>query len=145
KGFQGNVVIAVMVFLPFILGASISGITPIIIILCIMAFLTSLAKEIINDVKDIEGDRGYRSTLPNTMGIKRSLAMARILLVLVILISLVPVMMLGIDIIYLIFIGMADLLLIVVMFTSYHRPVLAHRLHSAGMVLSLPAFLSLSI
>lgn len=145
RGLQGNIVIAVMVFLPLILGASIHGITPIVVILSIMAFLTALAKEIINDVKDVEGDKGHRSTLPNTVGVKPSLVYAKILLTSVIILSLVPVLMIGIDIPYLIFIGMADLLLLIVMFISYHKPVLAHRLHSMGMVLSLPAFLSLSI
>jgi len=145
RGLQGNIVIAFMVFLPLILGASIHGITPIVVILCIMAFLTALAKEIINDVKDVEGDRGHRSTLPNTLGVKPAILYSKILLTTVIILSMVPIFMIGLDILYLVFIGIADLLLIIVMFTSYHKPILAHRLHSMGMVLSLPAFLSLSI
>ncbi|MGA1873315.1 MAG: UbiA family prenyltransferase [Thermoplasmatota archaeon] len=144
RGFSGNVTIAVLLFFPFLMGASIVGITETVIILCLMAFVTGMAKEIINDVKDAEGDHGHRRTLPHTLGIKPSLLFAIFFLVLTILISAIPVLLEGLMVTYLVFIGIADLLLVSVMILSFYRPVAAHRLHSLGMVVSIPAFLSLS-
>ncbi|MBN1539801.1 MAG: UbiA family prenyltransferase [Candidatus Thermoplasmatota archaeon] len=144
QGFPGNLTIAVLMFLPFLMGASVSGITPTVIVLCMMAFVTGVAKEIINDVKDVEGDRGRRRTLPNTLGVKPSLLFAIVFLMLTIIISAIPLFLEGLMVTYLVLIGIADLLLISVMVISFYRPVIAHRLHSLGMVLSIPAFLSLS-
>ncbi|MBN1391161.1 MAG: UbiA family prenyltransferase [Candidatus Thermoplasmatota archaeon] len=144
QGMPGNITIAILLFLPFLLGASISGITHTVVILCMMAFVTGMAKEIINDVKDVEGDRGHRKTLPNTLGVKPSLLLAIVFLILTILISAIPVLLEGVIVPYMVFIGTADLILVSVMIISFYRPVIAHRLHSLGMVLSIPAFLSLS-
>jgi len=145
RGFWGNAVIASMVTLPFLMGASIPGVTPIIAVLCLMAFVTGMAKEVINDVKDLEGDRGHRKTLPQMIGVKPSLFYAMILLIITILLSVLPIFIVGFNIPYAVIIGTADLVLIAVMVISFHRPVLAHHLHSLGMLMSFPGFLMLSI
>ena len=144
QGLPGNIVIGILIFLPFLIGGSLVGITPTIVILCLMAFVTGMAKEIINDVKDAEGDKGRRKTLPHTLGIKPSLLFAIVFLFLTIIISVIPILIEGMMVTYMVFIGLADLLLVSVMIISFYRPVVAHRLHSLGMVLSIPAFLSLT-
>ncbi len=145
KGLLGNLTIAIMVFLPILLGASITGINLIVGILCLMVFITSMAKEIINSVMDIEGDRGFRKTLPQTIGVNNALLIAAILLLIDITLSATPMFMVGFSIPYVIFIGVADLILVSVIITSFKRPVIAHYLHNAGMVVSMPGFLLLSI
>jgi geranylgeranylglycerol-phosphate geranylgeranyltransferase len=145
KGFWGNANVALMITLPFLMGASISGITPIIVVLCLMAFVTGIAKEVINDVKDLDGDKGFRSTLPQKIGVKPSLFYSTLLLIITILLSSLPIFMLGVNIPYVSIIGTADLILVGVIISSYYRPVLAHHLHSLGMLMSIPGFLMLSL
>ncbi|MGA1820105.1 MAG: UbiA family prenyltransferase [Thermoplasmatota archaeon] len=144
QGLSGNITIAILLILPFLMGASLVGVTPIILILCLMAFVTGIAKEIINDVKDAEGDKGIRRTLPHTLGVKPSLLFAIVFLFLTIIISAIPLLLEGMMVTYLVFIGLADMLLVSVKKLSFYRPITAHRLHSLGMVLSIPAFLSLT-
>ena len=144
KGYSGNLIIALMVSLPFLLGASLVSISSLIVVICIMAFLTGLAKEIINDVKDLKGDLGLRMTLPAVHGTKFSLAFAILFLSMAIGFSIIPLFIVGPNIPYMVLIGTADLILLAVMIISYKGPMLAHWLNSLGMVLSLPAFLSLS-
>jgi len=78
------------------------------------------------------------------MGVKPSLLFAIVFLFLTIIISVIPILIEGMMVTYMVFIGLADLLLVSVMIISFYRPVVAHRLHSLGMVLSIPAFLSLT-
>lgn len=144
KGYVGNVIIAVMVSLPLLIGASLGSVSLLVITLCIMAFLTSLGKEIINDVKDMKGDMGFRMTLPAIFGKNRSLLFAVIFLSMAVILSIFPAFFVGFKPAYLLLIGIADLILISVMIISFKGPNLAHRLNSLGMVISLPAFLSLT-
>jgi geranylgeranylglycerol-phosphate geranylgeranyltransferase len=145
KGFWGNTIIALMITLPFLMGASIVGITPIIVVLCLMAFVTGIAKEVINDVKDLEGDKGFRITLPQKIGVRPSLFYSTLLLIITILLSILPIIMLGFNIPYVAIIGAADFILIGVIVSSFYKPVVAHHLHSLGMLISIPGFLMLSL
>ncbi|MGA1847929.1 MAG: UbiA family prenyltransferase [Thermoplasmatota archaeon] len=145
KGFWGNTIIALMITLPFLMGASIIGITSIIVVLCLMAFVTGIAKEVINDVKDLEGDKGFRITLPQKIGVKPSLFYSMILLIITILLSSLPVFMVGFNIPYVAIIGTADLILVGVIISSFYKPNVAHHLHSLGMLMSIPGFLMLSL
>ncbi len=144
KGIFGNIAVATLFAFPFLLGGSVAGINTLVMILCSMAAVTGLAKEIINGVKDLEGDRGFRKTLPQTIGVNNALMIAALLLLIDITLSAAPVFLVGFSIPYVIFIGAADLILVSVMITSFRRSVIAHYLHNAGMVVSMPGFLLLS-
>ena len=144
-GMVGNVSIAILDSFPFLLGGSIHGINPFVIILCIMAFFTGLAKEIINSVKDIEGDRGIRRTLPLSMGVKPTLMVAVLLLVITVLLSIIPLYLIGPEVLYIVFMGITDSILVMVMFTCFWRPNLAHHLQSLAMAVSLPGIVSISV
>jgi len=60
----GNIVVASATGITLVFGAAIAGITSIVIILAIAAFLANLAREIIKDAADLEADKGVKETLP---------------------------------------------------------------------------------
>ncbi len=145
KGFAGNLSIAVLVAFPFLLGGSVNGITPLVLTLCAMAFFTGLAKEIINSVKDIDGDRGTRKTLPLSIGVRPALMISVLLLTVTILLSFLPLYMIGPELLYIVFMGATDSILVFVMFTCFWRPNMAHHLQSLAMAVSLPGIISISV
>jgi geranylgeranylglycerol-phosphate geranylgeranyltransferase len=69
RGLIGNIAIAAAIGMDVLFGASaVSGTAdPKVISLAIMAFLFSLAREIIKDIEDMEGDID-RNTLPKSVG-----------------------------------------------------------------------------
>lgn len=144
-GFLGNIAIAVLFAFPLLLGGSLERITLLLVILCSMAVVNGLAKEVINDVKDLEGDRGKRPTLPQWIGVKPSLSIAGTLIMATVGMSILPLTFVGWSISYIILISICDAILLSVIVLSFRRPMLAHNVHSLGMLASLPAFLSLSI
>jgi 4-hydroxybenzoate polyprenyltransferase len=145
KGLLGNAIVALLFAFPFLLGGSVGGINTLVVILCAMAAIMGMSKEIINGVKDLEGDRGNRKTLPQTIGVKPALSMASILLVISILLSFLPIFVIGPAIIYMVFMGISDSIMVLVMFVSFRRPKAAHHLQSLGIAMALPAIISISI
>ncbi len=145
RGFTGNIAVAVLVSFPFLLGGSLWGFGPLVVTLVVMAFLTGLAKEIINDVKDMDGDRGKRRTLPFTIGVRSALRIAVLLLTTTIVLSLIPLLIIGPEVLYMVFMGFTDTILVIVMFTCFRRPNLAHHLQSLAMAVSLPGIISISV
>jgi geranylgeranylglycerol-phosphate geranylgeranyltransferase len=73
----GNVAIAAAIGMDVLFGASaVSGTTdPKVISLAIMAILFSLAREIIKDIEDMEGDID-RNTLPRSIGVDNARSIA---------------------------------------------------------------------
>jgi len=144
-GLAGNLTIAALIGFPFLLGGSTNEITALLLVLCAMAVVTGLAKEIINDVKDLEGDRGLRQTLPQWIGKNTSLALASVLILLTIALTAIPFLIVGFILAYAIIIAVVDFILISVIIISFRRPNLAHNIHSLGMIVSLPAFLMFAV
>ena len=77
RGLIGNIVIAAAIGMDVLFGASaVSGTAdPKVISLAIMAFLFSLAREIIKDIEDMEGDID-RNTLPKSVGVDNARSIA---------------------------------------------------------------------
>ena len=77
RGLAGNVAIASAIGMDVIFGASsVSGTTdPKVISLAVMAILLSLARELIKDIEDMEGDIG-RNTLPRKVGVDNARSIA---------------------------------------------------------------------
>ena len=77
RGLAGNVAIASAIGMDVIFGASsVSGTTdPKVISLAVMAILLSLARELIKDIEDMEGDIG-RNTLPRKIGVDNARSIA---------------------------------------------------------------------
>ena len=77
RGLAGNVAIASAIGMDVIFGASsVSGTTdPKVISLAVIAILLSLARELIKDIEDMEGDIG-RNTLPRKIGVDNARSIA---------------------------------------------------------------------
>jgi geranylgeranylglycerol-phosphate geranylgeranyltransferase len=77
RGLIGNIAIAAAIGMDVLFGASaVSGTAdPKVISLAIMAFLFSLAREIIKDIEDMEGDID-RNTLPKSVGVDNARSIA---------------------------------------------------------------------
>jgi len=102
-GVYGNILVALCVVAPFLYGMAIAGgIDLVVIAFSIMAFLVNVAREIVKDTMDIEGDlrRGVK-TLPMKIGVKKSAYIAFILTFIAIVISLIIYPMLELSMLYL--------------------------------------------
>lgn len=75
RGFIGNVTIAVMTGMLFIMGAAVIGDPMANIIVALMAMLVSIGREISKDIEDKEGDVG-RYTLPMRIGDRKAAIIA---------------------------------------------------------------------
>ncbi|HLC79921.1 MAG TPA: UbiA family prenyltransferase [archaeon] len=74
--FLGNYVVAAGTALTLVFGAAIAQRYDAIFLLALAAFLANVAREIIKDTEDIEGDRGIKNTLPMLIsfgGIKKTI------------------------------------------------------------------------
>jgi len=77
RGFVGNVTIAVLTGMLFLLGgAVVNNIESVVAIAC-MAVLVSIGREIAKDIEDMGGDEG-RNTLPMRIGVKNACVIASI-------------------------------------------------------------------
>jgi geranylgeranylglycerol-phosphate geranylgeranyltransferase len=72
QGLPGNVLIGLLVASSFLFGALATGTPPaswgVLWLLAAMAFLSTVARELLKDIEDMDADRGERGTLPLTMG-----------------------------------------------------------------------------
>ena len=77
RGLTGNVAIAAAIGMDVLFGSSaVSGTTdPKVISLAIMAFFYSLARELIKDIEDMEGDID-RNTVPRSIGVDNARSIA---------------------------------------------------------------------
>lgn len=72
EGLPGNLVIAILVASTFMFGAVATGTDPLgwgmAVLLSAMALMANMAREVIKDTEDMEGDRGHRTTFPLAIG-----------------------------------------------------------------------------
>lgn len=92
----GNFYIAYIMAIPFIFGGTVVSITipPIVVVVALIAFLTGVAREIMKDVMDFEGDkeRGVKS-FPRYIGIQKSNFVAAFFYLAAVSISPIPFLM----------------------------------------------------
>ena len=74
RGLSGNLAISVLVGAVVLFGAAGVGswAHPVALAAAAVAALVNLAREIVKDVHDLEGDEGHRSTLPMAIGAERA-------------------------------------------------------------------------
>ena len=83
--FLGNFVVAIMTGMAFVYGGIVMNNIERSIMPALFAFLSNLARELVKDVEDIEGDRREHAlTLPITFGVKPALWLATISLLILI-------------------------------------------------------------
>lgn len=75
RGFVGNVTIAVLTGMMFLLGGAVVGDAADNVIVALMAMLVSVGREIAKDIEDMASDEG-RLTLPMRIGTRNAAALA---------------------------------------------------------------------
>ncbi|MEM3313818.1 MAG: UbiA family prenyltransferase, partial [Thermoplasmatales archaeon] len=139
-GLLGNVVISALVGLIFIYGSLSIGISVLVLILSLMAFLANLAREIVKDVEDMGGDVNRR-TLPKKIGKGMSLITAVILIIVAVSLSPIPYIFYRWSTFYIVFVGISDLIFLVSAFLSFQNQTAGQNLIKVAMIIGLVAFL----
>jgi len=80
RGFVGNVTIALLTGMLFLLGGAVVGNIESVVAIACMAVLVSIGREISKDIEDMEGDEG-RNTLPMRIGAKNAATVASVTLI----------------------------------------------------------------
>lgn len=75
RGFVGNVTIAVLTGMMFLLGGAVVGDMVDNVVVALMAMLVSVGREIAKDIEDMDSDEG-RLTLPMRIGVRNAAALA---------------------------------------------------------------------
>ncbi|MCL2607511.1 MAG: geranylgeranylglycerol-phosphate geranylgeranyltransferase [Methanomassiliicoccaceae archaeon] len=139
RGFVGNVTIALLTGMLFLLGGSIVSNVESVIAIAYMAVLVSIGREIAKDIEDMEGDEG-RSTLPMRIGVRRASAVASVMLIAGPVLSVWPLIagMFG-PLYYLIF--AANAIFIYCSFILHKEARRAQKLCKYAMLIALAAFM----
>jgi geranylgeranylglycerol-phosphate geranylgeranyltransferase len=145
-GWVGNETVAALSALTFVFGASVvaepgneAWVT--VVLLFALADSASLGREVTKDIEDMEADRGSRSTLPMTVGAGGATALAVVAIVSAVALSPLPYLVGDMGWPYLAVVLAADVAFIYSLPFVRSSPGDAQRIHKAGMMLALIAFL----
>lgn len=141
RGFVGNVTIAVLTGMMFLLGGAVVGDAADNVIVALMALLVSVGREIAKDIEDMESDEGDRLTLPMRIGPRKAAALACVFFVAGPVLSVAPMVWHTYGPLYY-SVVVADAIFVycaAVVFSSPHR---AQKLAKLAMVVALVAFIA---
>ncbi|ELZ98991.1 prenyltransferase [Haloferax mucosum ATCC BAA-1512] len=138
----GNVVVAALTGSTFLFGGAAIGNPLGALVLCLLAALATLTREIVKDVEDIAGDKkeGLR-TLPIVVGEQTSLFLGGAVLLVAVAASAVPFLNGAFGVAYLGLVVPADIVMLVAIAQSFDDPPLAQRRLKHGMFLAAFAFI----
>ena len=139
RGFIGNVTIAVLTGMLFLLGSAIVGDISLNFNVALLAILVSVGREIAKDIEDEEGDEG-RFTLPMRIGNRKASILACAFIVAGVLLSFIPIV--GshpLGPLYWIVI-VADIMFLYSAYSVFSNPHAAQKNAKRGMILGLVAF-----
>ena len=141
RGFVGNVTIAVLTGMMFLLGGAVVGDAADNVIVALMALLVSVGREIAKDIEDMESDEGDRLTLPMRIGPGKAAALACVFFVAGPVLSVAPMVWHTYGPLYY-SVVIADAIFVycaAVVFSSPHR---AQKFAKLAMVVALVAFIA---
>ncbi len=119
----GNALVAYLVGSTFLFGAAAVGAIEPAIVLFVLASVATLAREIIKDVEDIEGDREEGlNTLPIAIGERRALVVATVLLVAAVIASPLPFFLTEFGVAYLLVVVPANVMMLYAAYESFGDP-----------------------
>lgn len=139
RGFVGNLTIAVLTGMMFLLGGAAVGDAQANVIVALMAMLVSVGREIAKDIEDMDSDEG-RVTLPMRIGVRRSAALACVFFVAGPVLSILPVIWESYGPLYLA-VAVADLIFLYCAVTVFRDPHRAQKMAKVAMVVALAAFI----
>lgn len=149
KLFVGNLSVSYLTGSTFLFGGSVYGIKGIeyTLVLFFLSMLTTLAREIVKAIEDIQGDRKNKaSTLPVCIGERASSYIASIIGITAIALSPLPYITKIFNESYLIVVGLADVFFLYAVYLILRmRPKASSRYFKIAMFLGLIAFISGSV
>lgn len=148
RGLSGNVLVALLVGSTFLYGGVVAtGRLPtdaMLLLLAGMAALTNLARELLKDVEDLDGDRGRRRTFPLRFGPGPARLLALVLVNAALVASVLAFLRSPADwwMPWLILLALADAVFLVGACLAWMDTGLAQRFLKLAMFIALAAFLS---
>ncbi len=144
--FVGNIVVSLSVGFTYIFGASVIGITPLVLMIAFAAFLANWAREIIKDVEDVKEDQGHKITLPLIMNAHQTQFIIFILLFFSIVSGYLPVFFAHANVFYPVLVTVSNIVFILAGKQLVdNRPTKAQSFMKKGMLVGLLAQLSLLV
>ncbi|ELZ00460.1 geranylgeranylglycerol-phosphate geranylgeranyltransferase [Natrialba asiatica] len=138
----GNALVAYLVGSTFLFGAAAVGEIGPAVVLCALAAIATLTREIIKDVEDVEGDREEGlNTLPIAIGERRALYVAAGLLAIGVLASPLPYVLGHFELAYLLAVIPANAIMIVAAYESFEDPTAGQSHLKYGTFLAALAFI----
>lgn len=140
----GNLLVGVMTGLALVFGGEVVGHPERSLIPALFAFLINVARELVKDVEDMEGDaRGQASTLPLRHGVKSALRIATLVLVVLVGSTIVPYVNGLYDVTYFSLVLLVDVAIVYVIFSMW-RNWSPPNLNKLSLVLKLTMLLGLA-
>lgn len=142
-GISKNFTVSYLVASPFLFGGVAAGNALVTLLLALLAGLGNAGREIIKDIEDLEGDKKFIKTLPMTIGIEKSAAVAGTFILTAVIISPLPYMLGILSVNYLPAVALADVIFVRAALKLKNKRVQeAQRLVKVGMLFGLAAFLA---
>ncbi|WP_049983602.1 geranylgeranylglycerol-phosphate geranylgeranyltransferase [Halorubrum sp. BV1] len=139
----GNVLVSYLVGSTFLFGGAAVGRPTSVVVLALLAGLSTFAREVIKDVEDVAGDREEGlSTLPIAVGERRALWIATGALVVAVAVSPVPYLTGTFGGVYLVGVAVADAVMLFACYESFADPAAAQRRFKYGTLLATVAFIA---
>ncbi len=140
EGLAGNLAISWLTGALFLFGGAAVGRLEIAWILAALAFLATLGREIVKDIQDIEGDKGFRRTLPMRMGTRNAGIAGSSAFVAAVALSPLPYMLELLSVWYVPVVVAADAIFIYCALIHFKNPEKGQKIAKLGMVVALLAF-----
>lgn len=118
QGITGNICIGYLSSSVFLFGGAAVGKIWLVAPLSLLAFLVNVGREVLLDVRDMEGDRKRRNTLPLKIGIDKSVIIGCFFLALTIGVTPIPYFLGIFNWLYLGIIAVGDIILIYVIYAT---------------------------
>ena len=115
-GIMGNITVAFISSIAFTFGGAAVGNPLATLPLTILGFLIIFGREILMDIRDADGDKQLRLTLPHQIGIKNASLICSVILLLAIVVSPLPYILNIVSLWYIYFIIPVDVLTIFTVF-----------------------------
>lgn len=140
RGFVGNVTIAVMTGMLFLLGGAVVGNVHGNVIVALMAMTVSIGREISKDIEDKESDEGDRLTLPMRIGDRNAAIIASLCYIAGPILSVFPIVWSTYSVLYYAVL-LADVMFIYCAFIVFKDPRKAQKAAKKAMMLGLLSFI----
>lgn len=139
RGFVGNVTIAVLTSMMFLLGGAAVGNVEGNVVVALMAMLVSVGREIAKDIEDMNSDKG-RLTLPMRFGVRASAALACVFFVAGPVLSVLPILEHTYGPLYYTVV-VADAIFIYCAAAVFRSPYMAQKCAKLAMIVALVSFI----